>query len=141
MVIQLEFHVSMINLINILSIRSSKWNSLRKQHLIKQPSCQACGSSKKLQVHHIDPVQNNPEKELDPTNLVTLCSSCHFVFGHLMDYKSWNINVIDDIKVYNIKIQNRPYNIKTAVQKYENNTIYRIIGYYIKYFFCWHNRS
>lgn len=126
---------------NILSNRSYQWQTLRNQHILKEKICQACGSNKKLQVHHIDPVHNNPDRELDPTNLVTLCSSCHFVFGHLMDYKSWNINVIDDIKVYNNKIQNRPYNIKTTVQRYEENTIYHIICSYIKFFFGGYYRS
>lgn len=90
--------------------RSPQWTSIRKQHLINNNYCAACGRSKKLEVHHIEPVHLNPEKELDITNLITLCDDpCHFIFGHLMDYKSWNKNVIDDCKVYLEKVKNKPY--------------------------------
>jgi 5-methylcytosine-specific restriction endonuclease McrA len=90
--------------------RSPKWSSIRKQHLANNPSCSACGRDKKLEVHHVEPVHTNPEKELDLDNLITLCDDpCHFVFGHLLDYKSWNKNVIDDCKVYLNRINNKPY--------------------------------
>ena len=89
--------------------RSPKWASIRKQHLDNQPFCAACGRNKKLEVHHIQPVHLNPERELDSTNLITLCDNpCHFVFGHLMNYKSWNQQVIEDCASYYFKIQHRP---------------------------------
>ena len=91
--------------------RSSKWKDVRKRHLEKQPFCQACGREINLEVHHIEPVHKNSSRELDPSNLITLCSNnCHFIFGHLMDYKSWNINVVQDCEQYLLKIQSRPYN-------------------------------
>lgn len=132
---------NILNYTSFTSNRSSKWKKIRGEHLEKEKTCQCCNSIKNLQVHHIDPVHNNPEKELDFNNLVTLCASCHFVFGHLMDYKSWNPAVIDDIKVYNNKIINRPYNIKMAVQNYEKFTLYGIIMYYINLWISWYNRS
>lgn len=90
--------------------RSHLWSSVRKKHLEQYPRCAACGRSDKVEVHHIEPVHLQPSKELDHTNLITLCDSpCHLVFGHLMDYKSWNINVIDDCKNYLNKKNNRPY--------------------------------
>lgn len=93
-----------------LSFRSWKWSDVRKEHLKKQPYCQACGRKTDLEVHHIEPVHLNPDRELDPSNLITLCSkSCHLTFGHLMDYKSWNVNVVEDAKNYLNKIQQRPY--------------------------------
>lgn len=89
--------------------RSPKWHSVRKQHLKKNGRCAACGSTKKLEVHHIKPVHKNPELELDPKNLITLCANpCHIVFGHLMNFKSWNINVINDCAVYYNKVINKP---------------------------------
>lgn len=92
------------------SVRSSGWSKLRKNHLIKNPHCAACGKSTKVEVHHIQPVHLNPDKELDLNNLITLCDSpCHLVFGHFMDYKSWNPNVIEDCMVYYNKYNNRPY--------------------------------
>lgn len=91
--------------------RSWKWKEVRKNHLKQQPVCQACGKIEDLEVHHIEPVHINPNRELDPSNLITLCSkNCHFIFGHLMDYKSWNPDVIQDSNNYFHKLKNRPYN-------------------------------
>lgn len=90
--------------------RSPKWGSVRKQHLKDNNFCAACGRNKKLEVHHIEPVHLNPERELDPSNLITLCDDpCHLLFGHLMDYKSWNKDVINDCKVYLHKVKNKPH--------------------------------
>jgi 5-methylcytosine-specific restriction enzyme A len=89
--------------------RSPKWSSVRKQHIENNRTCAACGRDKKLEVHHIEPVHVNPDRELDPTNLITLCDNpCHFVFGHLMNYKSWNTEVIKDCETYLRKIESRP---------------------------------
>lgn len=89
--------------------RSSQWPKLRKQHIEKQPCCQACGSCKKPEVHHIVPVHLDPSKELDPDNLITLCDRyCHFTIGHLMSYHSWNTEVIQDSANFLKKIANRP---------------------------------
>jgi len=90
--------------------RSWKWRDVRKEHLKSQPNCQACGKNEDLEVHHITPVHVNPKGELDLNNLITLCSKpCHLTFGHLMDYKSWNEDVVDDCSSYLKKIQQRPY--------------------------------
>jgi hypothetical protein len=89
--------------------RSSKWTSVRKQHLKNNQTCAACGRDKKLEVHHKIPVHINPEGELDPSNLVTLCADpCHIIFGHLMNFKSYNKDVIDDCAVYLNKVKNKP---------------------------------
>jgi 5-methylcytosine-specific restriction endonuclease McrA len=89
--------------------RSYSWTTVRKKHLENHPYCAACGRNKKLEVHHIKPFYLNPELELDPSNLITLCDDpCHFVFGHLMNYKSWNTNVVKDCETYYDKIKNRP---------------------------------
>lgn len=97
--------------------RSPKWSSVRKEHLIHEPICQACGRKKDLEVHHIIPYHIKPEEELNPSNLITLCSNCHLLFGHLMDYKSWNENVVEDCNNFSSKIKNRPYN-EQSNQKY-----------------------
>lgn len=89
--------------------RSPSWPSLRKKHLNKYPCCQCCGSCTKPEVHHIIPVHVDSTKELDADNLITLCDKyCHFVFGHLMDYKSWNPDIVLDSNEYRQKIQNKP---------------------------------
>jgi 5-methylcytosine-specific restriction endonuclease McrA len=89
--------------------RSYKWQTVRKEHLKNNPSCIACGRNKKLEVHHIKPVHLHPELELDPSNLVTLCADpCHILFGHLMDFKSWNKDVVEDSNQYINKVKNKP---------------------------------
>lgn len=89
--------------------RSPKWQNVRKEHLKNNSSCIACGRTSKLEVHHKIPVHINPEMELDPSNLVTLCADpCHLLFGHLMNFKSYNKEVIDDCMVYLNKVNNRP---------------------------------
>ncbi len=92
------------------AVRLPKWQAVRKAHLILNPNCSACGKAKKLDVHHKIPVHIDFSKELDPENLITLCSSpCHILFGHLMDFKSWNENIEKDCETYHNKLVNRPY--------------------------------
>ena len=91
------------------AVRSPKWQAVRKEHIKNNPNCIACGRNKKVEAHHIEPVHVWPEKELNPSNLVTLCDDpCHLIFGHLMNYKSWNEYIINDSKEYLDRIQNRP---------------------------------
>lgn len=76
--------------------RSPKWRKVRYLHLEKFPTCAACGSAKKLEVHHIKPIHSHPDLELTPSNLITLCESkvrgldCHRAIGHLGNYKLIN---------------------------------------------------
>jgi len=89
--------------------RSPKWQTVRKEHLKANSFCIACGREKRLEVHHIKPVHLFPDLELDPSNLVTLCADpCHILFGHLMDFKSWNTDVVSDSSVYLNKVKNKP---------------------------------
>lgn len=105
----------------IESNRSPEWPNIRKQHLVKQPFCQACGSKNNLEVHHIEPFHVNPSRELDPDNLITLCGkNCHFIFGHLMDYSSWNPKIIEDAQVYLDKVKSRPYKTRIASNTLQN---------------------
>ncbi len=91
------------------AVRSPKWTNVRKEHLKYNATCAACGRDKKLEVHHIKPVHLFPELELDPSNLVTLCADpCHVVFGHLMNFRSWNSDVVVDSNVYLNKVNNKP---------------------------------
>ena len=73
--------------------RSPHWSTCRKDFLKKYPTCAACGSKLRLDVHHVEPFHLDPAKELDTTNLITLCMSsleCHFRLGHGGDYKAFN---------------------------------------------------
>ena len=91
--------------------RSSKWPTVRKNHLKNNPTCAVCGGDKVLEVHHLISFAQNPELELDPDNLITLCESkskgglnCHLVFGHLTNYKKINPNVVEDAAYWNKKL-------------------------------------
>jgi 5-methylcytosine-specific restriction endonuclease McrA len=100
----------MFNFIRLrYATRSSRWSTVRKNHLENNNFCSACGSTKKLEVHHIKPVHLYPDLELDPSNLITLCAEpCHRLFGHFMNFKSWNKEVVEDCKVYYNKLINIP---------------------------------
>ena len=86
--------------------RSPKWPTVRKHHLERFPTCAACGCDKDLDVHHIIPFSIKPELELDPNNLISLCSSsnefglnCHHVMGHKSAaWTMFNENVRQDCK-------------------------------------------
>lgn len=92
------------------AVRSSQWKKVRQEHLKEFSKCAVCGKTKDLEVHHIQPVHLKPELELDPENLITLCSnSCHLLFGHLMDFKSWNPKIIEDALAFKNRISKRPY--------------------------------
>ena len=81
--------------------RSGQWSRVRREHLAREPVCQACGRGKSLEVHHVQPFHIDKSKELDPTNLLTLCADpCHFVHGHLMGWSRVNPAVRDDCTRY-----------------------------------------
>jgi len=115
---------------NLYSSRSANWKIIRKQHLKENNSCCGCGRKDKLEVHHIEPYHVNSNRELDPSNLITLCKSCHFIIGHLMDWSSWNIDVVSDCRVYLHKVSNRPYKLTSQnlsfIQKIKNYINIRI---------------
>ena len=56
--------------------RSSPWVRLRAKHIARQPACVRCGGPGKV-VDHIVTVRKAPHRALDPTNLQTMCLSCH----------------------------------------------------------------
>ena len=93
--------------------RSPEWPKRRKAWLLVHPFCAACGESKKLEVHHIVPVHFDPSRELDSTNFITLCEQSshndHFLFGHLLDWKSMNTTVELDTKTILLQVKARPY--------------------------------
>lgn len=96
--------------------RSTKWPSLRKKFLTENPFCAACGNTKpaQMEVHHIYPYSfpDGDKRELEWDNLVTLCNGpgkCHFVWGHLLSWSSYNPNVIMDVKRFYRKVETRPF--------------------------------
>lgn len=79
--------------------RSHLWPALREKHIRLNPYCKACGSKQKLEVHHRLPYSLYLEKELDPSNLMTLCCDgpggidCHLLWGHCGDWRAYNPKV------------------------------------------------
>ena len=43
----------------------------------KNSSCLICGSSEKLTIHHLRPVNENPELKYNYNNIKVICSNCH----------------------------------------------------------------
>ncbi len=92
--------------------RSDKWPEIRNAFIKSHPECACCGSKNKLQAHHKMPFHLHPDRELDVTNLITLCEdgthNCHILFGHLRNFKSYNPNVEQDVATWVDKVKTRP---------------------------------
>lgn len=91
------------------SRRSSKWPKVRAEHLKENSTCAVCQGTNKLEIHHVEPFHQAPEKELDPSNLITLCEgnkvhNCHLTWGHLGNYKNCNPDVVVDAQIWNKKL-------------------------------------
>ena len=65
------------------------WRRIRKAVLTGCPFCQFCGSSKRLEVHHIIPVHVAPGQGALGPNLIVLCRECHLRFGHLGSFRKF----------------------------------------------------
>jgi 5-methylcytosine-specific restriction enzyme A len=81
--------------------RSTHWPTLEKHFLEEHPTCEACGTKIRLNVHHCKPFHIVPALELDTSNLITLCMSrkeCHLELGHLGNWKGFNPDVRTDAK-------------------------------------------
>ncbi len=90
--------------------RSPRWSTVRDGFLVGK-TCAACGGKRKLAVHHRKPFHLHPELELDLRNLIVLCGSptaCHFVFGHLGSWRSFNAAVDVDAADHLKKVKARP---------------------------------
>lgn len=102
--------------------RSEEWPRVREEHLKKFPACIVCGDKRTVAVHHILPFHVHPERELDPNNLVTLCSgkgshNHHLLVGHLGNYKGWNPDVRTDALVVGRKLKDNAPRIKGDVKE------------------------
>jgi len=126
--------------LNIFSSeRSSKWQTVRNKWIKENPYCYACGSKKELQCHHIIPFSSNKNLELDIKNLVTLCTTCHFVFGHLHNYKNFNPEVIRDcqehhkrVKQFTVKSFSKPISFwRNIMNKFFGSIALVFFGYSI----------
>jgi hypothetical protein len=89
--------------------RDHRWHAF-KNKIIEGKRCSICGSDKNLTGHHKKPFFQYPELELDPENIEVLCENpsrnCHFVFGHLMNWQTYNDDLANTITYFQL-IKNR----------------------------------
>ena len=84
--------------------RSPHWPAVRAAHLKLHPTCEVCGTTENLEVHHKQPFHLFPALELDPANLMTLCQSQshndHLLFGHCLSWSAYNPYAVEDAAGY-----------------------------------------
>ena len=86
--------------------RSGSWARVRREYLAREPACAACGRTKTVEVHHVIPYHEQPDLELDPSNLLTLCGDpCHLVHGHLLSWTRANRHVREDAARYRERLR------------------------------------
>jgi len=83
--------------------RNKEWFYVRKKFLKYNDECEACGTKRKLEVHHVIPVKKRKDLELEETILITLCKYCHLIFGHFKNWNCYNVHVGIDAKSFRIK--------------------------------------
>jgi hypothetical protein len=75
--------------------RAHEWLTIRLRRLYKQNNrCGACSHSpaarrfaRSLDVHHIRPVSQRPELELEDANTIGLCIACHDSIHHVLNHR------------------------------------------------------
>ena len=105
--------------------RSGDWRSVRKDILSRRSSCEACGSTVRLQVHLRQPFHLHPELELDETNLIVLCmdvNECHLKIGHGDNFKAYNPNVTTDAQ----EALEHPDQIPVIIERAKEAVLYAI---------------
>jgi 5-methylcytosine-specific restriction endonuclease McrA len=65
----------------------------------KHSKCAMCNHDKKLQVHHIIPWHISEALRYNEANLITLCQPCHFRFGHRLNWKDYNPEIVETTEV------------------------------------------
>ena len=57
------------------------WQRVRAAHVAREPLCRFCAAVGRVtavaEVDHIVPIRVDPGRRLDPTNLRSLCKTCH----------------------------------------------------------------
>jgi 5-methylcytosine-specific restriction protein A len=85
--------------------RDPRWKPFRNNYLVNK-RCAICDSTENLELHHKKSFHDHPELELDPGNVVALCENpsrnCHFVFGHLMNWRLVNDDIDNTIMYFQL---------------------------------------
>ena len=88
--------------------RSSGWSTLSRRIIAEVGECEATGSKKNLEAHHIIPFHLRPDLELVRSNIIVLNKWIHFFLAHFGYYGSWNENIREHAKWLRDLIKNRP---------------------------------
>ena len=99
--------------------RSSHWMTARKMFLDLEVNkikvnqfCSVCGKKgsilKPIELHHIIPFSIDKIKELEFSNLISVCKEHHFFVAHLNSWRSYNLDIERDAAYFLNKIKNRP---------------------------------
>ena len=85
--------------------RDPKWRTFRNNYLVDK-RCAICDSPENLELHHKKAFRDHPELELSSDNVVALCENpsrnCHFVFGHLMNWRLINDDLDNTIRYFQL---------------------------------------
>jgi hypothetical protein len=85
--------------------RDPRWQSFRNK-MVEGKRCAICGSADNLTAHHKKPFFEHPELELEPSNIEILCENssrnCHFIFGHLMNWQTYNDDLDNTIAYFQL---------------------------------------
>lgn len=103
--------------------RSGKWPTVEKHFRETHPTCAACGSKNRLNVHHIRAFHLFPNLELDLNNLITLCmskSECHLKLGHGDNFKAY----CPDVNKYCEQLHNKEKTFDELCEIAKNNKLY-----------------
>ena len=65
----------------------AEWQRARADYLAAYPSCQRCGHPATL-VDHVIPIRQAPERRLDRTNFMALCTPCHSGWKQSLERKN-----------------------------------------------------
>lgn len=69
--------------------RDPRWHRASRAYLKSNPSCVCCGQAATT-VHHVVPVSRDKDLEMVSENWAAVCARCHFVVGHVCDWRDVN---------------------------------------------------
>ena len=109
----LVFSEKVLTVKKVKKRRHPKWKAVRDA-FVKGKKCVICGSLTNLQVHHKKPFNLFPELELEENNLMVLCENdsknCHFTFGHLFNWSTYNHDIDNTVNYFQILIKTAKMN-------------------------------
>ena len=96
-----------MNLLQIVTGYFVERTKLSRAWLSCHPTCEACGSKRGVEVHHVQPFHLFPALELKWSNLMSLCRECHFRTGHSLLWAAWNPHAREDAALTRSRVKTR----------------------------------